>query len=51
VRSEKFHGALPRIGSSFCVVNLRALIIEEGVIRTGINLRFDLLAERFHVTL
>lgn len=49
--AQECNRASPGIGRRFGVVNLRTLIIEKGMIRAGINLRFDLLAERFHFTL
>src|SRR6185369_15634453 len=43
--------APPRIGRSFGVINLRALIVKEGVIGAGVNYDLNRLAERFHVAL
>jgi hypothetical protein len=43
--------APPRIGRSFGVVNLWALVIEKRMIRAGIYHHFYRLAERLHITL
>ena len=43
--------APPRIGRSFGVINLRALIVKEGVIGAGVNYDLNRFAERFHITL
>src|SRR6185369_1567618 len=43
--------APPRIGRSFGVINLRALIVKEGVIGTGVNYDLNRFAERFHLAL
>src|ERR1044072_6948976 len=44
-------GAPPRIGRSFGVINLRALIVKEGVIGAGINYDLNRFAERLHIAL
>jgi hypothetical protein len=46
--AKEFDCALPRISRSFSVVNLRARVVEESVIRVRVYLHFDLLAEIFH---
>ena len=42
--------SLPRISRRFRFIDLGPRVVEERVIRAGVNLHFDLLAEIFYLT-
>src|SRR5262249_23585156 len=49
--AQERDGAAPRVGRSFSVINLRALIVKEGVICAFVNYNLNRLAELFQCAL